>query len=171
MKTRMSVRAAALLAAVGVLGTTGAARAEIVTATVTGVFGVATDLYLFFPNSLSPVNLQGDAFSATFVYDTSLGTPITTANSDTIEGGSTYGTSSPILSATITAEGKTFAITGLDDVSVGIGGALGIYAVTADNISADRFINVFLYPTGGVPTLSTRLFRGPIQVTAQELSM
>lgn len=157
MKAQKSVRAVTLLAAIGVVGTVSAARAEIVTATVTGVFGAATDLYLFFPNSSGPVTLDGDPFSATFVYDTSLGTSITTADSDTIEGGSA---DSPILSATLTAEGKTFAVTGFDDVSVGIGGAFGIYAVTADNLSTDRSINVFLYPTGGVPDSLDTPFSG-----------
>ena len=157
MKAQSSGRAATLLAAIGVVGTVSAARAEIVTATVTGIFGAATDLYLFFPNSPSPVTLDGDPFSTTFVYDTSLGTSITTANSDTIEGGSA---DSPILSATLTAEGKTFAVTGFDDVSVGIGGGLGIYAVTADNLSTDRSINVFLYPTGGVPDSLDTPFSG-----------
>ena len=62
MKAQSSVRAATLLAAIGVVGTVSAARAEIVTATVTGIFGAATDLYLFFPNSPSPVTLDGDPF-------------------------------------------------------------------------------------------------------------
>ena len=52
--------AATLAALIWIAGAADAARADVLTATVTGVFGNATDLYLFFPNSASPVSLQGD---------------------------------------------------------------------------------------------------------------
>jgi len=153
--------AATLAALIWIAGAADAARADVLTATVTGVFGNATDLYLFFPNSASPVSLQGDPFSATFVYDTSLGgVHMMTANSDTVAGGSTFGTTSPVLSATLTAEGKTFAVPGLDDTSVSVGGVSGVYGISASDVSLDRYIQITLYPAGGVPDLLTTPFSG-----------
>jgi len=57
-------------------------------------------------------DLTGDAFVATFVMDTSKGTNYSTATENYITGGTTYGTTSPMISATLEINGMSHTIDG-----------------------------------------------------------
>lgn len=70
---------------------------------LTGVFGVSD------PSSSAYV---GSSYTANFVYDTTLGTP-SVSNSSTYNdftGGTVFGTTSPVLSATVTVNSQTVSI-------------------------------------------------------------
>ena len=57
-------------------------------------------------------DLTGQAYTATYVYDTALGVRTTDPAYDYVYGGSVYGVDSPIVSATVTIDGDTSSVNG-----------------------------------------------------------
>lgn len=91
------------------------ASAKLIPITYTGTVSSGYDQTGLFGSS--GANLSGAAFVATYLFDTAFGTTSSYSYNDwysysttSIYGGSAYGTTSPAVSATVTINGKTVAI-------------------------------------------------------------
>ena len=135
---------AALLAA-------SAASASVFVATYTGTVYDSHDYTGVFGGAGS--SLDGDAFTAKYVYDTAVGYRYTPGNWDQIYGGSSYGVPSPV-NATISINGITQVIAGnYSGEAYAQSGKLSEY-VEDHNLSNTRnalFNEAF--PSGGGPNL------------------
>ncbi len=92
------------------IATTRPALADVYTVTYTGAVDLGHDTYGLF--GAAGTNLYGDAFTATFTYDPSqFGTAYQSNNQGGLTqayGGSRYGNTDPLLSATLTIAGATY---------------------------------------------------------------
>jgi hypothetical protein len=99
-----------LLAACALALTAGTAQAKIVTVTWTGLVADGIDVDGSFGDQ--GADLAGLGFTAVYRFDTSLGGQTADASSTDVQGGSRYGTATPVLSAAITINGHTFSLAG-----------------------------------------------------------
>ena len=118
------------------------ASATIVYVTVTGTVAIGTDSNGLF--STVGANLAGDAYTAQYEFDTSLGQTYTDATASYAIGGSAYPapyTTSPSLGASLTIKGKSISIAGTFSGS--------IFRYNAPNseyhVEADSSNSVYLY--------------------------
>ena len=139
----MKAKFAALASVVAALGAAPHASAAVFDVTYQGVVTAFDSDYnaisapvLDVDNLFGGGDLAGDAITATYVYDTSLGTSSSTVYNNgatppvdfpgpdvELDGGIGFGTSSPILSATFTIDGHSYSYTPdyYSDVSTGYG--------------------------------------------------
>ena len=137
----------------------GAANATTWVATYTGTVQSGIDQTgVFTP---VPADLTGQAFTARFVYDPSIGTRTGGANLyDYAYGGATFAAASPILGASLTIAGKTVAFP--------VGGSEEIYVATnmvevvsirdfAGPGSLSGLLQLFVHHEGTPPSIETAL--------------
>jgi hypothetical protein len=143
--------AGALVVNVAVAGT---AAATTYTATYTGIVeGTDTDGLFSAPGT----NLNGVAFTAVFTYNPALfGTAaqITNADTDQVSGGSFFGTTSPILSDSLTINGISLSVDPSQDslalAATNINGLSGLVEEIEDTISGSMFVAGVAYTNPSV---------------------
>ena len=120
----------------------------------TGVFG-------------SESNIAGQDFLADFLFDTSLGTRTTTASSDKLTGYTPYPTGNPLVSSSITIEGRTYTFNGSQSSEVFENGS----ALQASNFDdgkfngADLSLLTFYLPTPGLPDRIGQSYKANVSAT------
>jgi hypothetical protein len=109
----MKTKLLAMIGAVATIGFAAHASAAVYTVTYTGTVVPAdsnatdTDVEDLFGGG----NLTGDAFTAVYTYNTSLGTETATSTTDQLVGGLDYGVTAPITSVTFTINGDAYTYT------------------------------------------------------------
>lgn len=102
MKIRFGLACAGLLLALGARP----ASADVITVTFTGIAN-GIDTLRYFGNSPYVVNAN---YVSTYTFDTSLGTPYDPTGRYEVYGGALYGTTTPVISASLTINGMTYSV-------------------------------------------------------------
>jgi len=139
-----------------------AAHAAQRVATFTGtVLSGSGDASLFGVTSLA-----GYGFTATYVYDDSLGTRQTLADSDTAYGGATFGTANPLISATLTINGQSVDFLSPVFGEASVASAPGSAAFLTDGVDFAGFVahyrNFDFNVTGALPSSLDVPFSGAV---------
>ena len=139
------------------LVTAGPTRPSIIDITYSGYVGFGYDPEGIF--GAPHTSLTGDSWSANYIFDTSQGSRVTVPGySDSVSGGSVYGTSSPALSAGLTINGKTLNLGGGYIASTQVTGSQDIitdvYYYSSNPFTAQR-ISLYAYSSAVPPDLTT----------------
>jgi hypothetical protein len=107
----MNIRLLGVAAGALMMGFVSPAMADIVTVTYTGIVTYDYDTTAIFGNS-AYLGYVGEAYQATYVFNTALGQSTSTVGSNQVQGGSINGYTSPLVSATVTVGTTTVSLSG-----------------------------------------------------------
>lgn len=131
----MRRKIAGLTVVSGMLALAAPAQAALVSIVYTGTVSRSQDQYGYF--GTAGVNtLVGDSYTASYIFDTSLGSTFSSAKNSSVAGGTSIGNISPLVSANIVINGKSAILRGTYNAQLG---------ADALDTPAEEFVNTLDY--------------------------